>query len=121
MPRVVHFELAADNVGRAADFYAAVFGWKAEGWGGQEDFLLVSTGDRESPGIDGSIAKRSEMPPVIITIDVPSVEVYLEKVVDAGGSIVMPKVAIPGVGYLAYCKDTEGIVFGIMHSDMTAK
>jgi predicted enzyme related to lactoylglutathione lyase len=33
----------------------------------------------------------------------------------------MPKVAIPGVGYLAYCKDTEGIVFGIMHSDMTAK
>ncbi len=121
MPRVVHFELAADDIGRAVRFYEGVFGWKAERWEGQEDFMLVSTGERDSPGIDGSIAKRSDMPPVVNTIDVPSVEVYSKKIVDAGGSVIMPKMPIPGVGYLAYCRDTEGNVFGIMHSDMTAK
>jgi predicted enzyme related to lactoylglutathione lyase len=29
--------------------------------------------------------------------------------------------AIPGVGYLAYCQDTEGNTFGIMQADPSAK
>jgi uncharacterized protein len=33
----------------------------------------------------------------------------------------MPKTAIPGVGYLAYCSDTEGNVFGLMQADKNAK
>jgi hypothetical protein len=28
---------------------------------------------------------------------------------------------IPGIGWLAYCKDTEGHIFGIMHPDPAAK
>jgi predicted enzyme related to lactoylglutathione lyase len=28
--------------------------------------------------------------------------------------VVVPKMAVPGVGYLAYCQDTEGITFGII-------
>lgn len=31
------------------------------------------------------------------------------------------KMAIPKVGYLAYCMDTEGNIFGIMQSDSSAK
>ena len=33
----------------------------------------------------------------------------------------MPKMAVPGVGYMTYCKDTEGKIFGIMLMDPTAK
>jgi hypothetical protein len=33
----------------------------------------------------------------------------------------MPKMTIPGVGYLAYCHDTEGNMFGIMQADPAAK
>ena len=29
--------------------------------------------------------------------------------------------AIPGVGWLAYCKDTEGHIFGMMQNDPSAK
>ena len=33
----------------------------------------------------------------------------------------MEKTAVPGVGYFAYCKDTEGNVFGIIPGDLEAK
>jgi uncharacterized protein len=29
--------------------------------------------------------------------------------------------AIPGVGYLVYCQDTEGNTFGMMQADPAAK
>lgn len=55
------------------------------------------------------------------TIDVPSVDDYVQKIIDAGGEVVAPKMAVPSVGWLAYLKDTEGNVFGIMTSDTEAK
>jgi predicted enzyme related to lactoylglutathione lyase len=54
------------------------------------------------------------------TIDVPSVDEFAKKVTEQGGKVVVPKMAIPGVGYMAYCMDTEGNVFGIMHEDSSA-
>jgi uncharacterized protein len=33
----------------------------------------------------------------------------------------MPKSVIPGIGYFAYCQDTEGNTFGILQPDATAK
>ncbi len=33
----------------------------------------------------------------------------------------MPKTTLPGVGYLAYCQDTEGNVFGVMQEDRSAR
>ncbi len=43
------------------------------------------------------------------------------KVKSAGGTMVDPKHAVPGVGWLAYCTDTEGNEFGIMQPDESAK
>jgi predicted enzyme related to lactoylglutathione lyase len=54
-------------------------------------------------------------------IDVPSVDTYADNVVKGGGQIVVPEVAVPGVGWLIYCKDTEGNVFGMMQNDRNAK
>ena len=34
MPRVVHFEIAADDPDKAAAFYQEVFGWKIVKWEG---------------------------------------------------------------------------------------
>jgi predicted enzyme related to lactoylglutathione lyase len=34
---------------------------------------------------------------------------------------VRPKMAIPGIGYLAICEDTEGNSFGIIQNDRNAK
>ncbi len=40
--------------------------------------------------------------------------VYVAKVEAAGGKIVMPKMAVPTIGWLAYAQDTEGTLFGMM-------
>jgi predicted enzyme related to lactoylglutathione lyase len=121
MPRVVHFEIPADDPERAVAFYAKVFGWKVQKWDGPIDYWLVTTGEPDTPGIDGGITRREGGATVANTIDVPSVDEYVQKVTDAGGEVVLPKTAVPGVGWLAYLKDTEGNMFGIMTSDMDAK
>ena len=37
-----------------------------------------------------------------------------------GGKCVLPKMPVSGVGWLAYCKDTEGHIFGMMQPDSAA-
>ncbi len=40
---------------------------------------------------------------------------------EAGAECALPKMAIPGVGWLAYYKDPDGHIFGIMQNDPGAK
>jgi len=118
MPRIIHFEIATDNPERAAKFYKKVFGWKIQKWSGPAAYWLVTTGKAEEPGINGAIMEKMKQAPAatINTVDVPSVDEFLQKITSADGKVLMPKRAVPGVGYMAYCVDTEGIVFGIMQS-----
>jgi uncharacterized protein len=120
MPRVIHFEIPADDPDRACAFYAAVFGWKIAAWGGPMDYRLCQTGQGEL-GIDGAIMPRHGKQGVINTIGVSSVDAAAEQIQAAGGKILTAKAAIPGVGYFAYCQDTEGNPFGIMQNDPTAR
>jgi uncharacterized protein len=128
MPRVVHFEIHADDPERAAKFYQSIFGWEITKWAGPMDYWLVKTGPDNQPGINGGILRRHA--PIsdgcgviayVCTIDVPSVDDYLQKITAAGGLLALPKMPIPGVGWLAYAKDPEGNVFGIMQPDPAAK
>jgi len=120
MLRVVHFEMPADDPERAVTFYEEVFDWSISKWEGPFDYWLASTGPDDAPGIHGAIAPRDHKV-TTITIDVPSVDEFTEKIVEAGGSVVMPKRPIPGMGYIAYCMDTEGNVFGIIEYDPSAR
>lgn len=117
MSRVVHFEIMAEDPARAVEFYQQVFDWKIEKWDGPMDYWLVMTGDEDEPGIDGAIAKQQGQIHTVNSIDVDSVDEYAEKVVAHGGKITMPKMNIPGVGYIAYCQDTEGVDFAIYQRD----
>lgn len=121
MPRVIHFEIAVDNPQRAIDFYTKIFGWKVEKWQDPVDYWLVTTGQDPEPGIDGAFSVRGVHPePTVLSISVPSVDEYAAKIQAAAGQIVQPKMAIPGIGYYAVCKDSEGNTFGIVETDPTA-
>ncbi|MCK4408461.1 MAG: VOC family protein [Candidatus Eisenbacteria sp.] len=118
MLRVTHFELPADDPEKLVEFYENVFGWTVRKWDGPMDYWLVMTGPTDQPGIDGGIARRGEGDSgPINSIDVPSVDEFVVKIESGGGSVIVPKMVIPGVGYLAYCKDPEGNIFGIMEED----
>lgn len=120
MPRVVHFELAFDDAARAKAFYENVFGWSVTQWGGME-YWLLGTGDPAQPGINGGLMQRQEnWPSVVNTIDIESVDETVAAITANGGEVVVPKMAVAGVGYLAYCRDTEGNVFGVMQADPSA-
>jgi predicted enzyme related to lactoylglutathione lyase len=121
MPRIVHFEIAADSPERAARFYSGVFGWKIQKWEGPVNYWLVTTGEGE-PGINGALKERPD-PAVstVNTIEVPSLDEFLAKIKEYGGKVAMSKKAIPGIGYHAYCQDTEGNIFGVMEEDSSAQ
>jgi len=122
MSGIIHFELCADQPERAVKFYREVFDWQISTWGGPMDYWLVSTHKEDEPGINGAIKKREHPAETTInTIEVVSFDQYADKIRNAGGTVLMPKQAIPGVGYFAYCKDTEGNLFGIMETDPAAK
>ena len=121
MPRVVHFEINADQPERASKFYSSVFGWEIKKWDGPMDYWLVTTGKDGTPGINGAIMNRMPATTTVNTVDVPSVDGYLKKITEHGGKAVTPKMPIPTVGYFAYCQDTEGNAFGVIEFDKSAK
>ena len=123
MTKVIHFEIPAEETKRAVAFYEKVFGWEFSKYGGGEmDYWLVKAGEDKEPGINGAIIAKGESHPTTInTISVPSFEAAVKKIKAAGGQILGRKTAVPNVGYMTYCKDTEGNIFGIMQTDPKAK
>lgn len=123
--RVTHFEVHAEDPGRAAKFYADAFGWEVVKWEGPMDYWLVTTGPEGEPGIDGGITRREAAPggavsSYVCTLAVDDLDASIAKVTAGGGTVTSPKQAVPGVGWLAYAKDTEGNVFGMMQNDPAA-
>jgi predicted enzyme related to lactoylglutathione lyase len=127
MPRVIHFEIVADNPERAMKFYKEVFGWEFNKWDGPQDYWLVKTGEDSQPGINGGLTPKTNQGSgntggrITNSIDVPSIDEFSNKISMGGGKVLSPKMPIPGVGYLAICEDTEGISFGIIQYDRNAK
>jgi predicted enzyme related to lactoylglutathione lyase len=122
MPRPIHFEIPADNPERAIQFYERVFGWTFSRWEGPMEYWVIRTGPDGEPGIDGGLMKkRDPAQPCVNTVGVADLDATLKLVEASGGLCVLPKMPVPGVGWLAYCKDTEGHIIGVMQADPTAK
>ena len=128
MARVVHFEVHADNPERAIHFYQSCFGWQFQKWeGGAEDYWLIITGPDDKPGINGGLLRRNlkvqgqGVTAFVCTLDVESIDDAIRKVESLGGLTVMPRMAVPGIGWYAYFRDTEGNLFGCMQADRNAK
>ena len=126
MPRVIHFEIHAERPERAIQFYQGLFGWEFNRWDGPMPYWLIKTGPSSEPGIDGGLVQRrgavdgQAVIAYVCTVNVPSVDEAVEKAQSIGGTIALAKMPIPGVGWLAYCKDTEANIFGLMQSDPKA-
>jgi hypothetical protein len=126
--RVSHFEIHAADPQRAIAFYNASLGWTFNQWGDQP-YWLITTGPKEVPGIDGGLLPRHgdgplEMQAVnayVCTVMSDSLDATSEAILANGGTVALPKMPVPTVGWLAYFKDTEGNIFGVMQEDSNAK
>jgi predicted enzyme related to lactoylglutathione lyase len=105
---------------RAERFYSQVFGWEIQRWDGPVDYRLVTTGPDDQLGINGAITERggeiggTAVTGFVCTVEVESLDAILEGVPAAGGQLALDRMTIPGVGDVAYFKDTEGNTFGAL-------
>ena len=131
MPRVVHFEIQADDVARARDFYSAVFGWEFQDYSevtGSEYWGVV-TGIGDEPGIDGGLLARPAPAPepghgtnaFVCTIQVDDFDATARAIEEAGGLVALPRYALTGLAWQGYFQDTEGNTFGIHQPDPDAR
>ena len=119
MPTVVHFEIPADDIGRAKKFYSELFGWEVNKIPKMEYWLITTSGEKP---VGGGMMKRQHPQQAITNyIDVTSVNDYAAKIEKLGGKVIVPKTAVPDMGYFAVCLDTENNPFGLWQDDKNAK
>jgi predicted enzyme related to lactoylglutathione lyase len=120
--RPIHFEMHSPDPAAAQQFFGEVFGWQFNKWDGPLEYWLITTGDGKHSGIDGGLLRSQDgQARTVNTLSVEDVDAFVAKVVAAGGTIAVPKMAIAGVGWLAYCIEPTGNLFGIMQDDPAAK
>ncbi len=113
---IVHFEIPTEDGERAKRFYQELFGWKIESAEG--GYNLITVGE---PGPNGGMMQR-QAPGAGITvyINVESVDEYVKKIQSLGGTVVMPKTAVPTMGYFAIFLDTENNALAIWEENPQA-
>lgn len=117
---VVHFEIPADDLDRAHQFYREAFGWDIQHMP-EMSYSMVRTSETDDGGmpsqpgaINGGMLKRqSPVESPVVTIAVEDIDATLETVASLGGSTVAAKMPIADMGFAAYFRDSEGNTVGL--------
>jgi len=116
---ICHFEIPADDLQAAGEFYSALFGWSVTPAG--SDYMLIRTS--EQPGaLGGALFRRpaagGELPRgVTLYAVVESVEEAASKLEELGGTVLSPKAAVPGMGWTVVGQDPQGNAIGLFQRD----
>jgi predicted enzyme related to lactoylglutathione lyase len=122
-----HFDLSVRSIAAARRFFEAVFNWRFERFPMSYEYYRIQAGEPNEPGIDGGIGAIADAPvagdqPLTqVTIPVPDIDEFLERVTANGGSAIEPKLAIPGIGWYATCAEPGGLKFGLIQPDPNAR
>ena len=109
---LVHFELPAQDAGRAKAFWESLFGWKFRSWTGPVEYHMiegVQPGGAVYPSPEGAQGP-------IVYFDSDDIDAHTARVRELGGKA-EDKQPIPSVGWFARCQDTEGNPFSLFQSD----
>lgn len=123
-PKLTHFAINTDDVAATQSFYADIFGWSFRAYGPPGFVqILDETGDQPM----GAIQQRRQLLPDDPTrgfeasFGVDDVDDVASKVVAAGGTILMERSTIPGVGHLLAFQDPGGNPVLAMQYDTAAE
>jgi predicted enzyme related to lactoylglutathione lyase len=127
---IVHFEIHVDDLERAKTFYREVLGWEFA-FMEEMNYTLVYPGGEihEGPatiGINGGVVLREKGAPIddkaapsgfVCTVGVEDLDATLARVTLNEGRIETLVQTIPGVGRLAYIRDSELNLVGLLQPD----
>ena len=120
--RWVWADLATADVARAAEFYAGVFGWTFETYGGDDDretyTLVLADGVPIGGLVFDARAMRGEEPSArwIGFASVRDPAATAAKVTSHGGKVVFGPEPLGERGTTAVFRDPSGALFGVVHS-----
>lgn len=130
MGRPIHFEIHCADLERAKKFYGDAFGWSFVDYQmlTGTPYFGVITGPDGEPGINGGMLLRPEPgggpgAPVngaVLTFASEDYDADHDKIIAAGGTVALPRLALAGLAWQGYYLDTEGNVFGIHQPDPNA-
>jgi len=103
---ITHIEFSTRDLEGSKKFYSDVFEWKIEDFPGMNYATFEAEG-----GTGGGFSPVSDETPagsVLVYINTPELDVTLDKIRAAGGTVLMEGYDIPGVGRMATFKDPTG-------------
>jgi predicted enzyme related to lactoylglutathione lyase len=114
---IVHFELMVKDADRAQAFWSDLFGWSFESPMAPEmDYRMARIDDKSGAAIFQA-EQPKEHPNVYLSTD--DIDASIAKARELGGEA-EDKAPVPGFGWFAACKDTEGIAFHLWQADSAA-
>ena len=125
MDTIGYFEIQSSDPAREIRFYEIVFGWKFT----SEKSMPIEYYRIETNSINGGLLKRpSKVPPdecgsnaFVCSVEVGNFDKTSELILKNGGTISLPKFAVPGKCWQGYFIDNDKNAFGIFEVDLNAK
>jgi uncharacterized protein len=112
---IAHFEIMGRDAIRLQAFYVGVFDWKLSP--PMPEMGNYSLFDSEGQGIGGGIGEGD--PRVTVYIQVDDLQSYLERVIQAGGQLLMPATQATDTVTIALFADPEGNTIGLLRDSST--
>lgn len=109
MAKVEHFEIPADDIGRAQQFYNDVFEFSYEPWDDTMGMLVSASGE----GINGDLHVRSATPHPTVVFTVDNIEETVAKAVALGGRQLGDIQSLDEKSRWVYITDSEGNIVGV--------
>jgi predicted enzyme related to lactoylglutathione lyase len=114
--QVVHVEIPADDTAKGREFWGSLFGWEFEAFPGPFEYHMTRLTEQQGAAITNmEPGKRGPR----VYFDVDEINAGAARVRELGGVADEPQ-PVPGMGYFAVCKDSEGNEFGIWQTDPSA-
>ncbi|MGP1346797.1 MAG: VOC family protein [Phycisphaerales bacterium] len=114
---IIHFEIGCENLEKTRAFYNKLLGWETQA--GMPNMAMVTNigadAEKKTEGIGGHISQLGHPPHqyVLFYAWVEDIDATLEQANKLGGSTMIPKQEVPGMGWFAWFKDPEGNTLGL--------
>lgn len=117
----MHYEIPAKNPEKLSKFYANVLGWKFSdsGMTGMKYWLIKTSAKTQLPS-GGMYKKAAGDKGPRTYVGVKNIDSSTKKLQKNGGKVLVPKQAIPGMGWSVVAIDTEGNPLGLFQADRNA-
>ncbi|MBA2360712.1 MAG: VOC family protein [Actinobacteria bacterium] len=117
MSKVVHFEIPADDTSRAREFWGSLFGVEFQSYDGPMEYHMFGNDDQTGGGL---MPRQEGQDGLMVYFNTDDLDSSMKQVTELGGSIEGEKSPVPGMGWFAHAKDTEGNRFSFWQSDESA-